>query len=104
LLPPQDLSQQTPSTQKVLLQSLPWLQLLPLSSRPHLPSMHLVPITHWLFWVQVVSQAVPWALHTTMGVQVSMAPGTHLPAPSQVEAFLATPPVQLAFAHTVPAG
>ena len=102
LLPPQALLQQTPSTQNPDMQSPLPVHGRPLPSRPQRPLKHLVPVTHWASDTQVVSQAVPEALHTMMGAQETMGAARHMPIPSQREAARAIPPLQLLLAHTVP--
>ena len=58
------------------------------------------PVTHWVSEVQVFSQAVPEALHTTMGVQATVgAPRHACPRRRSARPRRAMPPLQLAVAR-----
>ncbi len=99
---PQVELQQTPSTQKPEVHSAPSPQALPLALVPQrpLPSQRLGG-WHWVSSVHDVKQSVPSGVQTR-GAQVWVAPGTQLPAPSQVEDRVRAPALQKAARQVVP--
>jgi hypothetical protein len=70
---------------------------------PHLPPMHLLGAWHWAddpSPAQAPLQLAPSVLQVK-GAQVKVAPGTQVPAPSQVEASLFKPSAQVCGAQMV---
>jgi hypothetical protein len=100
---PQAVAQHTPSMQKPEVHSGPSPQALPSDLVPQrpLPSQRLGG-WHCPLSVQELKQSVPSALQVK-GAQAWLAPAWQLPAPSQADTRVRTPPAQLAARHWVPA-
>jgi hypothetical protein len=98
--PVQAVLQQTPSTQKPLMQSVAAAQVWPLPFLPQLPPWQVAGATHWLLSLQLGLQAVP---SQTKGAQSMGVPIMQLPSPSHSLAGISMfVPAQLPTLHGLP--
>jgi hypothetical protein len=82
--------------------SVPWLQVPPFPFFPQRPAWQRLPAEQDESPVHELKQSAE-AASQAYGSQVRTCPVTQVPTPSQVEAEVALPPVQVAGAQVVPA-
>ena len=101
-VPVHAVAQQTPCWQKPELQSSFAPQAAPMGALPQLRAVQTLPELHWASVVQVVRQvpSVPQA----KGVHGRPEVGTHVPWPSQREAWVSVEPMHLCGWQVIPAG
>jgi hypothetical protein len=63
-VPVQALSQQTPSAQKLVTHSEPWVQGAPTAFLPQRLLRQVLPVVHWVLSVQELKQSAAAVLHT----------------------------------------